>query len=324
MGYNRNNLRRIREKYETKHLIAEKKSDMLKAELYLELPELEKVDRQLSGLGVRLMGVALSLGDDKEKGLAELKAENGELLKRRAEILRGAGYPEDYTDVKYECLLCADSGYVGIKMCECMRNELILAGFESSGISELLRTQTFEGFRLDYYKANKDGLNMMTKIFDFAKRYAEEFDARTSSNLAMFGGTGLGKTHLSSAIARKVIEKGNDVYYTSAVSLVSDFEAEQFGGEHLKRGELTDKYFDCDLLIIDDLGAEMSNQFTLSCLYNLLNVRINRKTPVIISTNLTQNELLKKYNERIASRIFGEFKILPFTGSDVRMQKIKE
>ncbi len=324
MGYNRNNLRRIKEKYETKHLIAERKSEMLKAELYLNLPELERIDRSLSGLGVRLMGVALSLEGDREAGLAKLKAENEELLSRRAEILVGAGYPADYTDVKYECPKCADSGYVGIKMCECMRNELILAGFESSGIAELLRTQTFEKFKLDYYKANKDSLNMMTKIFDFAKKYAESFDVRTSPNLAMFGGTGLGKTHLSSAIAKTAIEKGNDVYYTSAVSLVADFEAEQFGGEHLRRGELTDKYFDCDLLIIDDLGAEMSNQFTISCLYNLINVRINRKAPIIISTNLTQNELLKKYNERIASRIFGEFKILPFTGSDVRMQKIKE
>ena len=92
----------------------------------------------------------------------------------------------------------------------------------------------------------------------------------------------------------------------------------------MQKGELTDRYFECDLLIIDDLGAEMANQFTVSCLYNLLNVRINRHAATILSTNLTQQELFKKYNERITSRIIGEFAILPFTGTDIRMQKITD
>ena len=133
----------------------------------------------------------------------------------------------------------------------------------------------------------------------------------------------LGKTHLSSAVAREVLKKGYDVLYVTALDLISDFEAEQFGSRSIAHGELTDKYFDCDLLIVDDLGTEVANQFTVSVIYNLLNIRINRNSPTLISTNLSQKELLAKYNDRITSRIFGEFRPLLFLGADVRMQKVK-
>jgi len=323
VGYNRKNLKRIKEEYSTKHLVAEREAEIKRRELHAELPQLADIDKKLSGVGVELMGVALSAGADKEARFAALRCETDALNKKRNELLVAAGYPADYTDVKYECEKCSDSGYVGIKMCDCMREALVMAGYESSGIAHLLRTQTFENFSLDYYKAKPESYAMMEKIFGYVKNYAENFESGKSENIAMFGGTGLGKTHISSAVAKKVIEKGNDVFYVTAVGMVSDFEAEQFGSEHMAKGELTDRYFDCDLLIIDDLGAELSNQFTVSCLYNLLNVRINRRAATIISTNLTQQELFKKYNERITSRIIGEFRILPFTGTDIRMQKIK-
>lgn len=321
MGYNRNNLKRIKEEYATKHIIAERKADVRRRELHGKLPQLAEIDKRLSGVGVELMGVALAIGGDKEEKFAKLRQETDELNRLRNSVLIAAGYPADYTDVKYECSACSDSGYVGIKMCDCMKKALVMAGYESSGIAELLKRQSFESFSLDYYKQNPENLKMMEKIFSYAKKYAENFKSGDAENIAMFGGTGLGKTHLSSAIAKTVIEKGNDVFYVTAVGMTSDFEAEQFGS-NVRKGELTDRYFDCDLLIIDDLGAEMANQFTVSCLYNLLNVRINRKAATIISTNLTQQELFKRYNERITSRIMGEFRILPFSGTDVRMQKI--
>lgn len=322
MGYNRNNLRRIKEEFSTKHLIAEREAELLKRELHLKLPELAAIDKRLSGVGVDLMGVALDFGADKEARFAALRKENEELNKKRDELLVAAGYPADYTDVRYECEKCSDSGYVGIKMCDCMRNALVMAGYESSGIAELLRSQTFDNFSLDYYKQSPEGYKLMERILSYAKNYADGFKSGEAESIAMFGGTGLGKTHLSSAIAKTVIEKGNDVFYVTALGMVSDFEAEQFSNQHIARGELTDRYFDCDLLIIDDLGTEMANQFTVSCLYNLLNVRINRRAATILSTNLTQQELFKKYNDRITSRIMGEFRILPFTGKDIRMQKI--
>ena len=173
----------------------------------------------------------------------------------------------------------------------------------------------------DYYKTDERTFRSMTSVLNACRSYAESFDPEKSGNLLMLGGTGLGKTHLSSAIARRVIEGGFDVRYTTAINLFGDFETEQFGNR-VPRGELTDAYFDCDLLILDDLGTELVNQFTVSCLYNLLNVRINRRLPILISTNLDQRALLDTYSERITSRLFGEFVPAVFSGVDVRRQKL--
>lgn len=323
MGYNKDNFKRIRDEYATKHLIAESAARVRVSEIHAILPEVAEIDRALAKTGLSLMGASLLPVKEREAEFARIKEQNLALNQERNDILVAAGYPADYTDVKYDCPKCGDSGYVGIEMCECMRNALIMAGFESSGISRLLNTQTFDNFSLDYYKQDANTYAKMERVLSVMKGYADTFPPEGSQNLALFGGTGLGKTHLSSAVARKVIEKGYDVLYVTAIELVSAFEAEQFD-KVAAHGELTDKFLECDLLIIDDLGTELGGQFTVSTLYNVLNIRINKKMPTIISTNCNQQDLLKKYGERISSRIFGEFRPLMFAGTDVRMQKIKK
>lgn len=320
MGYNKENFKRIREEYATKHLVAENEANVKRSLVHAKFPEIAQIDSELSKTWLDIMQASLSA--NREEEISRLKAKNIELNTRRDAILTSAGYPANYTDPQYSCSKCADSGYVGINMCDCMKKELINAGFESSGIAKLLDTQTFENFSLDYYRYNEDIFQKMQFVYNVVKKYADEFDPATSGNLALFGGTGLGKTHLSSALARRVIEKGYDVVYVTAIQLVSDFETEQFSQRTVSRGEFTDRYFDCDLLLIDDLGAENVNQFTISTIYNLINIRINRKMPTVISTNCMQNELMKKYSERITSRIYGEFRPLIFLGNDVRMLKL--
>ena len=206
-----------------------------------------------------------------------------------------------------------------------MRRKLVEAGIASSGMSDLINSQSFENFSLDYYKQSNQVYNIMSAIYNRLRNYAENFSPETSGNIAMFGGTGLGKTHLSSAVAGKVIEKGHDVYYASALSLFADFEMRRFGNSSSVSADGNiDRYFDCDLLIIDDLGAEMTNQFTTSCLYDIINSRLNSKKPTIISTNLSQDEFRQKYWDRITSRVLGEYMVLPFCGTDVRAQKLKK
>jgi DNA replication protein DnaC len=155
---------------------------------------------------------------------------------------------------------------------------------------------------------------------DYLSRYAEAFDLQ-AENLLFFGATGLGKTHLSTAIARRVIERGYDVYYTGAISMFSDFEHARFGSGTERAAAEPTRYVDCDLLILDDLGTEVSNQFTNSCLYMVLNHRINLKRPTIINTNLSGKELKARYADRIASRILCEFKPFIFVGQDVRYRR---
>jgi DNA replication protein DnaC len=322
MGYNRENYRRIRAEYENKYKKARESADRRRAEVSERIPGIHEIDTELGRVGLEIMSAIMSAGDT-DLLVAKIRSKNEYLQKKREELLIKNGYPADYTDVKYECPLCSDSGYAGGHMCECMRRELILAGCESSGIGQLMKEQNFDNFSLDYYSKSIDTYSEMENVLTAVYRFANNFSETNSGNLAFIGGTGLGKTHLSSAVARRVIERGFDVSYVSAQGMISDFENERFGNSSAAGGggEIN-RYFDCDLLIIDDLGTEVTNQFTIACLYNVINTRLNLKKSTVISANLKQDELRQRYSDRITSRILGEYRILRFVGTDVRAQKI--
>lgn len=324
MGYNQENFRRIREEYSRKYLDVQEAASKRREELHAILPEIKEIDSQLSDMGLKIMQAALQ-SDDYAAALAEIEAQSHALEQRRAEILIKNGFPADYTAPRYECDACGDTGYIDYKMCDCMRKKLILAGYASSGIGTLMQTQSFENFSLDYYKADRMTYLLMQSNLERAKEYAKTFHPARSENLAMFGGTGLGKTHLSTAIAREVIEGGWDVVYVSCVDMFADYEAQRFGNSTgTPTGADLSRYTDCDLLIIDDLGTELTNQFTTSCLYGLLNTRLNRHLPVILSTNLETDEFRKRYWDRITSRVLGYFTVMPFKGTDIRRQKLSK
>ena len=322
MGYSRENYRLVREEYENRSLEARNAADARRSELHRVIPRTEEIDRELSATGIKLMGAALGVShasvDDIRAGVVKLRAE-------RAALLAAAGYPENYSEPHYECEKCQDTGYVDGYMCSCMKQRLIMAGYESSGIARLMQNETFDTFSLDYYADDRRNLENMRYIYQTMRRFAETFDPKSSKSIALFGGTGLGKTHLSTAAAKVIIERGFDVVYTGAIGMFSDFEKVRFGNASGREsGENSDRYFDCDLLIIDDLGSEVANQFTVSCLYDVINTRINKGLPMILSTNLRQDELRQRYWDRITSRIFGEFVTLMLTGTDVRAKKLRE
>ena len=327
MGYNKENFKRIRAEYETKAFRAQAEADARRSELYTEIPQLREMDKSLSSFGLRIMNEAIK-GRDTAASVAALRRENEAIQAARAALLRQHGYPADYADPQYECADCRDTGYVGIKMCRCMRKRITEAGMESSGLAGLMKKQSFNNFSLDYYKADPTVYERMRRNFAAIKQYAEGFTLGTEQeapeSLLFLGGTGLGKTHLSTSIARTVIERGYDVYYNTAVGMISDFEAKRFGaGVAESDGDGTARYTECDLLIIDDLGTEVVNQFTLSCLYHVLNARLNLQKPTVISTNLSSQELRRLYTDRITSRLIGEYRVIPFLGEDIRKQKLQ-
>ena len=320
MGFNRKNYTRIREEFEKKHLIAESKADERRREVYQKCPEIAEIDRRMAGTGLGIFRAAID-----GKPIEDVRRQNEALVAERARLLERAGYPEDYTDPKYDCPVCQDSGYVGYRMCTCMRRRLIEAGYESSGIGNLMKTQSFDNFRLDYYRSVKGAYDLMKFNFDTLREYAENFsvgasDRKPSPSLTLIGGTGLGKTHLSTAIAKTVIDRGFDVVYVSAIDLFAEFDDDRFRSRTTETD--IDRYFDCDLLILDDLGTEIQTKLTVSNLYRIMNERINRLLPTIISTNLDPIKLKETYGDRIASRLSGEFRPLIFSGTDVRMLKI--
>ncbi len=319
MAYNPENYKRIAALYKDKNLRAKQTAEQHRAELHEKLPQVMEIDRALSTTGLRIMREALNGKEGLDERIKKLEEGNALLLEARREILLAAGYPEDYSAVKYECNECMDVGFVGGKMCKCMRRALTLAGYESSGVLKLIEKQNFETFELKYY----DGAERtnMARVLARCRHYASSFDGAHMRNLLFIGTTGLGKTHLSSAIAKEVVENGHDVVYESAQKIFSDFEAEKFGRAKADEDK-TSRYMTCDLLIIDDLGTEMQSQFTVSCLYNLINTRLIAEKSMIISTNIRKEELLSKYTDRITSRLFGEFEICVFAGKDIRSQKL--
>ncbi len=321
MAYNRENYRRIRTAYQTKYLKAYEEADKRTAELHAKSPELAAVDRALASAGAKIAMAALGTGEEYREKLALVERENLALQEKRRALLTSLGYPADYTDPPYECTLCGDTGFVGTKMCQCMRRELILAAYETSGLGALMRTQSFDTFSPDFYGTGEERARMEFN-YKMMRDYAEEFSL-SADNLLLVGATGLGKTHLSTAVARRVIDRGFDVYYASALQMFSDFEHTRFGSGIADAPSVdVSRYSECELLILDDLGTEVTNQFTNSCLYLVINNRINLRRPTIISTNLSSKEIKERYTDRIASRILGDFKPLLFVGTDVRRQKM--
>ena len=318
MGFNSEDFVRIREEYSKKYLKAQEAAEAKRREVYWKIPELLALDTMLSSTASLIMDAVSS--ENPEQKIAEVRRKNEELVKQRGEILTAFGYPADYTDLHYECDKCGDTGYVDTKMCSCMRRALVMAGYRSSGIYALMKTQSFDNFSADYYSNPAE----MKRVCEGLKKYASEFNANTYKNFLFLGGTGLGKTHLSTSIAAKVIERGFDVLYVSACGMISEFEAKRFGTKDSRESSDTARYYNAELLIIDDFGTEISNQFTVSCFYDIINSRMISGRSTIINTNLNKNEIKERYGDRITSRLFGEYLPIIFSGTDIREQKLKK
>ena len=323
MPFSSENVKKISEEFASKRNAAQLRADNERESLYAALPDVRKIDRRLSSLGLRIFGESMRGGDVAGR-IAVIRAETEELVRERARLIKEKGLDADIGEPKYECAACSDTGYdKNGKMCGCMRRALVGAEFKSSGMAGLISSQDFDNFSLEYY-ADADRAKM-ENIFEKAKEFARDVSGGAYRNMLFMGTTGLGKTHLSSGIAKKVIEGGCSVVYESAQNVFADFEHERFFRAYGdKSPSKTDKYFECDLLIIDDLGTEVTNQFTVSCLYNLINSRMVAQKSMLISTNVGQKELLDRYSDRIVSRLLGEFGAYMFAGRDIRSAKLRK
>ena len=286
-------------------------------ELHAISPEILEIDLELRGTGMRIFKAMKTPG-----GVDAVKERNLELNAKRRELIRALGYPEDYTDVKYTCANCNDSGFLpDMKMCACMKKLIVSENIKESGMGRLIEEQCFDNFRLDAYKNDPDAYTLMEYAVRVAKAYAEGFGSKyKGKNLLLIGKTGTGKTHISTSIARVVIEQGFSVLYDSAQNIIDAFETDKFKSGYGYSDPVAEKYLECDLLILDDLGTEFSTPFAVSCLYNLITTRRNKGLSTIISTNLSADELAKRYDDRIYSRIVGQdYTSVYFKGNDYRL-----
>lgn len=287
------------------------------------IPEIIEINRQLFHTSQELMQIIRS-GENVEERTKRLALQNqqGQTMIRQLLVLHG--YPETYLDIIYQCPYCNDTGYANGNYCSCL---LTLAGnLATKELNQTAQIQLcrFETFSLEYYRGQKtekgsDCYQAMQKILHYCQDYAQHFNKKSPSIL-MFGKTGRGKTHLSLSIASVVLEHGYSVLYDSVINFLRRIEQEHFGRDKSDTDTM-ELLLTCDLLILDDLGTEFDSPFYQSTIYNLINTRMNRSLPTIISTNLDYNGISHRYEERITSRIFATYFNLCFVGQDVRILK---
>ncbi len=271
----------------------------------------KKLSDTISSLSVESTMKALS-GD--KSALSELHSRIEVLSRKKAALLASAGLPSDYLDRIYDCPDCQDTGYINGSKCHCFKLQQISVLYEQSNISDNLKDVSFSMLKEDYYKG-KD-LERFRDSLDNSVKFVQNFDS-VYQNLLFYGTVGVGKSLLSSCIAKELIDSGHSVIYFSASSLMDTISRETFGNKDRSNVAGSDIY-ECDLLIIDDLGTEMTNNFTISSLFTLLNERMLRKKSIVISTNLLLEELRDRYSDRIFSRITGGFTFCRLSGPDIR------
>ena len=290
------------------------KNEIRKKQFYKKFKRAKDIELQLSRTAIDSAKAILSGASAKEK-LTELKNKNLALQKELETLLITANLPLDYLNIKYKCADCKDMGYVDGVMCDCLKSLIKKITYKNLNKLSPLSLSTFEAFNTDLYpdKNSADGVNVkshMEKIFNFCKNYANTFN-KNSENLFLQGATGLGKTHLSLAIANSAINSGYNVIYTSTPNILSKLEKEHFS--HNFQDEETEKHLiGCDLLILDDMGTEFQTSFSSAMIYNIINSRIMFQKPTIISTNLSVKEIQSAYSKRLVSRIMGNYKRLFF------------
>lgn len=303
---------------ENQHIVMERIQSV-----YQELPRLLEIDHTISSLSV---SQAKRLIDGDEHALTELHQQLNELFQEKKQLLTSHGYPEHYFEPPYSCKDCKDTGYINGKKCHCFQQAAIDLVYTQSNIRQILDVENFQNFSYDYYA--KDQINPSTGLssldtvkhavrdcLEFVKTFDEEF-----KNLFFYGDTGIGKTYLSNCVAKELLDSGHSVIYFTASSLFHIFEKTVFGREVDTSGHYQN-IFECDLLIIDDLGTELSNAFTVSQLFLCLNERILRRNSTIISTNLGLGQLADTYSERTFSRISSNYTMIKLFGDDIRIQK---
>lgn len=321
MPYSADVVRRAR------NVLAQRKEDsqsqyrLRMQQAYEKLPRLRQIDLELRRTMTQAAQSVFTKGGDGVAAMEQAKKENQSLQQERRE-LEEKYFAPGYLEEAPVCHRCGGTGYLGTRMCQCLHS--LCAQEQKKDLRRLCTgMETFENFRLDLYSDRIDrelGVSpraVMQRTFDRCRQYAASFQPG-AANLLFNGSTGLGKTFLSACIADTVTDKGFSVAYESAPQLFSKLEKDRFSHTEQTRAEV-EEIMSCDLLIIDDLGTEMPGNFVTAALYALLNDRLLENKSMVISTNLSADEIVQRYSGQIASRLLGSFRLLPFLGEDIRL-----
>ena len=309
-----------------------KNSDILekrREKISKEIPEYDAVENEISSISLDAMRLALRSGSDKSSSLPteDISFKLNALNNLKLQYLTDHGYPENYLDEIYDCPLCKDTGISSGSFCKCFKKAVTDIMIQKSGIKAVLEAENFSTLSEEYYSPNfidsstgKNSLEMFRDVLGKCKRFISDFDT-VFSNLLFYGDTGVGKTFLSNCIAWELLNRGYSVIYMTSSNYFETMASAKFNKNEDDSISTPDYINECDLLIIDDLGTELSNKFTASEFFTCINNRLLRRKSTIISTNLTLNQISELYTERVFSRIMSDYSLLKLTGDDIRIKK---
>ena len=326
MAYDGKVMSRALQRFEQDRQQRREEYEQRREQLFRRQPRLRAIENELRGTMSHIISAALRQGQDPRTAVERLRDENLRLQQEKHTILRQMGLPEDCMDEKPICPLCGDTGYQDGRVCQCLKR--YYAQEQQKELSRMLDlgNQSFDSFDLDYYsdriapgQPKSARRHMEERVYETCVQYAHHF-GRKMENLLLFGAPGLGKTHLSAAIAREVSGQGFSVVYDTAAHVFERFETQKFSREEEADTDVG-RILHCDLLILDDLGTEMTTAFVQSALYTIVNTRLMERRSTIISTNLSPVQLSQRYSPQLSSRIEGEYQLLPFVGEDIRRLK---
>jgi DNA replication protein DnaC len=299
--------------------------------IYREIPGFEAIDAEISGSFFEL---SKNLLNAEENGFENYKDKLEKLKFEKEKLLIEHGYPADYLEPEYFCNDCRDKGYISPdgelsppEPCHCLKKIMIEASFNSYSQDKSVANTSFDDFSLDYYSKtysksiNASPYDYMSKIKERMTRYASQFDMETR-NLLFYGSPGTGKTFMSTCIANALLKKNYELLYFTADQLINQIRS-KVGGPENTLEEFQEYVASVDLLILDDMGAEHFTEFGEKQLYQVINRRLLGNKRMIISTNLTLDEIRITYTERLSSRLLGSFATIHFVGDDIRLLKRK-
>ncbi len=317
-----NDFDKIMMEYEKLRYEAVRKKNEKVNSFYKQYPELLEVMDMINDCGVINTGMIIANPEKGDEIIDKMEKKINDLKQKKHDILKKYNIPEDFERVVYNCSLCNDTGFIGSEKCECFKRKLTEAAYERSNIKNLLKTQNFENFKFDFYSQEKNSLGISPaeyakKAYDEAKRFCDNFSE--SKNLLFYGNTGLGKTFISSCIAKQMMDMGKTVCYISATKMFSVYDDYKFNrGNTEENKRVVDEIYNSDLLIIDDLGTEFLTTNSLSFMFDILNERIVTDKKLVISTNLSIDEMNTRYTPRFISRLYESFKTLKLEGENIR------
>lgn len=334
MSYEPNVMQQATARLLRRREIRERKRYDLEQELYRRQPKLRELDRAIRGTMTELTELAVCGRPVEADGpeISAIRQRNLALQAERAELLKGLGYEADALDDKPGCSACNDSGWAGTEMCSCLKE--LCAKEQMKALTALLNLteeQSFDKLRLDVYSdalwqgESRSPREHMKRVVAACEGFARQFPNYPLKNLLLSGGTGLGKTFLSGCIAREVSERGYSVVYDTAINLFSAFETRKFtrdAAEERQARDDTRRYLSCDLLILDDLGSELTTPLVQTTLYEVVNSRLQADKRTIISSNLSMDQITQRYTPQVVSRIGGLYRELPFYGQDIRLKQL--